>query len=286
MSRFTVCGLFYGDHAKLARRSLSSLDRVLSADSPVSDFRFALNAASQETCDYVWRWLDDAATRYGITGRTLVSAENRFKYPMMRHLFRQPDRPLAPYVMWFDDDTWWSATSPDWWDSVLSAMSGVEMIGQPWFFPYPASRRKYFATQAWFDPTKPDRRDRHGRAVTKFFQGAWWVVSRSLIERFDWPSPDLRHNGGDSMLGELLYHQNVPVGEFHAGVMINADDTGRKSSAKRRGYSERPLGFGPVPVVERERHAFTLVSRDFPVSLHLGVSHGSEIGKQEPTADS
>lgn len=267
MSRpVTICGLFYGDHPDVANRCLTSLSRVLPG--PVVDIRLALNDVSMTSRRIIEEWSAEVA-RGGIPVRLFWSTANRFKYPMMRRMFRQVDRPLAPLVMWLDDDTWFDpAADEKWWDAALAALRGAEMVGQFWRFPFPLTRQRFFKTMPWWG-NRPIRRH-NGSPVSWFIQGAWWLARSKTLLKYDWPHPALRHCGGDSMLGELLYQQDLPTHAFDSLLHINADATGRKSSAPRRGHTERPLGFdyiGDPP--DTSHQAFPLVTKDY----YAGPSH-------------
>ena len=263
--QFTVCGLFYGNHPEIADRCLETFERTLARGIPVADIRFALN----QVCDHTARKVESflvKASRLGIPGRLFSSEENRCKYPVMRRMFRQSDRPLAPWVMWFDDDTWWGpGATPDWWQEVTKAATGKLQIGQIWTTPLSLTRQRFFLlTQPWWDGSLPVRVNSRGEPITRFCQGAWWVLHRGVIEKYDWPVPELRHNGGDSMLGELLYRQGLRVGEFSKHLHINAGPSGRRSSSPRRGVTSHYLGNKPEDLyLDRSHQHFELQIKDF-----------------------
>ena len=52
----------------------------------------------------------------------------------------------------------------------------------------------------------------------------------------------LKHRGGDVLLGELIRSQGLKLANYKKGVAINADDNGKESASKRRGYDEQPIG--------------------------------------------
>jgi hypothetical protein len=72
-------------------------------------------------------------------------------------------------------------------------------------------------------------------------QGAWWIADPAFLARWDYPFPELRHNGGDVLLGELCRQQGASTFAYRDGVAINACPAGHESRAARRGLRTQPL---------------------------------------------
>lgn len=241
---FTVCVLTYGDYTHLAHRCLSSIAATLSEGSRnVGDFRVGMNEVSQETLELVENWAEQVWSAYSIPTYLFHPSRNVFKYPLMRQMLHGRRWPRRRYVMWFDDDSF-LLEQPDWWSRVDDAIATADMIGQTqWFRPLQGNQWEWIKLQPWFNPEVGLPQEVQGEPCIQYVQGAWWVIRHVILEQFDWPIKELRHNGGDSMLGELIRHQGLRMAEFNEGICPNASDDGVSTMAERRGYSEELLGF-------------------------------------------
>ena len=76
-----------------------------------------------------------------------------------------------------------------------------------------------------------------------FATGGWWIARREVLAQWDWPWPELKHNGGDCTLGELFYQQGLRLKNYHADVAINADFNGADSLAPPRAKHHKLLWF-------------------------------------------
>jgi len=247
MKPSTVCSLFYGDHPVLAQRCLRSIEGGLREDGAkhVEELRFGLNAVSPRTEDFVRRWSADIHARYGIMVQMYQTRTNVFKYPLMRRMFHDYEI-NTDYVMWFDDDSYLESPMQNgWWDAMFDAIRDKDMIGQFWLMPLEGAQWEWVKSQPWYNEKVGEPRKRPGmtKKYLEFCQGAWWVIRNKVLVKYDWPLKDIRHNGGDSMLGELFRHQQLRMGRFHGGVRINADEQGRHSKAKPRHPHERKVGW-------------------------------------------
>lgn len=256
MKPITICALTFGDHLDLIQRCLRSVSRALPNEVPiVGEIRIALNACSRCVDDWVSTW---AREEYALRGDTALririyrTRENQFKYPIMRRMLRQPARVATPYIMWFDDDSYFETPLPgDFWGRLLSEAANSDMLGQRWLMPLQGNQWEWIKTQPWYNPAVglPPKRVR-GVPAFDFCQGAWWVARAEMLWKYGWPLAEIRHNGGDSLLGELMRHQGLRMSRFisgdgskHDGVRINADGQGRHSRARRRGHSEKRVGW-------------------------------------------
>ena len=59
------------------------------------------------------------------------------------------------------------------------------------------------------------------------------------------------------MLGELLRQQGLRIKKFNTGVAVNADENGRESRSKKRGYDSPPIGYNFVPPVPTSHEGAT-----------------------------
>ena len=236
MTSTTACALLYGDYSDLAERCLSSLWRHF----PPSMIRIWANAPGSQTVAY----LGDLVRRgYLLKEQTFVSTENILKYPAMRHLFYGSEHVKLPpiatkHVMWLDDDSYIHADAGgDWLASVEAAIGDAVMLGSMYRLrdPLTKNQQAWVKDQPWYTGKPVDD-------IPEFLQGAWWLAKTEFLTEFGWPIGDLRHNGGDVMLGVLARQQRRTLKHWRNKVGINADKDGRESRAKRRGTSEPPVG--------------------------------------------
>jgi hypothetical protein len=266
---FSLCTLLYGDHFSLAERCLSSILST-GAVHNVADIRIGLNQVCPETEfvveTFTQNWLD-AAPQSRVT---VYESQQQYKYPMMRRMFYDPDNPLADTVMWFDDDSY--VDDPEsFWKAVTTCAKmapGLPYVGgQVWSLYIPEKRRKWLRTQRWYEAGKE-------HDTVKFPQGAFWFAPSWLIQELNWPIPELKHCGGDSLLGEILHHQGINIRPCSLGVRVNADEHGNHSRSKRRGYTERELGYNydgkPLPTDHQDF--------DCKVTRHVHASGGVRQG--------
>lgn len=229
-----VCVLFYGDddHCyRLAQRVLNAPLRQLARHNV--EFRFGLNAVGAKT-----RALVQEAVAQDFPGALVVEPEgNIFKYPIMRRLLH--DKPLrAPITMWFDDD---SCLSPDcdvsaWLPRVQKLLEAHSMIGSIYRQRLVGNQAEWIKNQWWYSGKLMQN-------YVKFITGGWWAIRSDVLLRYNWPIPELRHRGGDVMLGALCEQQGLSLGFFRDGLWINANDQGVESKSPRRGHDEKPIGF-------------------------------------------
>ena len=223
--KFLVCALFYGDFPLLAQRCAASL-KALRATGQV-DMRIGLNDVSPMARE---------AIESALPGVETISASPQiYKFPMMRRLVQEYNGD-ATHLMWFDDDTCLlpGTHAGTWLRSVaMRAENTAGSLGSVYVQRLSERQKDWIRAQPWFT----------GRELAdevKFNTGGWVVVPLAVLRQWDWPGPELHHNGGDMVLGALLQQQGLPIEQFRVGLAINADGALRESSAPRRGYSEPP----------------------------------------------
>ena len=170
----------------------------------------------------------------------LFSSENLFKYPMMRRLLYDFEPIATPFLLWFDDDSYIKDTNlVSWLGEVETAMADADMIGSLYKTKegYRGGQVDWIRSRPWYNGVPVKTGDRHD-----FATGGWWCLRTEVLYKYNWPDLDIRHRGGDVMLGELCRQQGLRLKRFKDGVAINADDFGRESEAKRRGHDEPPVG--------------------------------------------
>lgn len=253
--RLNICALTCLDYAEQASRCLESIVRQVSENPDVvSDVRIAVNRGTERNIA-LCRGISLQLQSLGVTSYVYLS-DSQFKYPTMRRLFHDPARPLADAVMWFDDDSYIDAAAPaTWLGDVTARASECDMLGQRWHLPVRGNRAAFIRAQPWYNPQV------EMKLKTPFCQGAWWVLRSSRIAQFNWPIPELKHCGGDSLLGELARHQRFNIQLFDEYLHINADELGRHSKAARRGYTEKELGvvYDPKIPIDTSHQNVTVV---------------------------
>lgn len=225
----TICCLLYGDYPELAERCLKPISELHKLG---ADIRIGCNEISTKTFELVM-------DMFKVDENLLVVSNDPqiYKYPMMHKLFNIKEL-KSDYVMWFDDDSYIEDNPVEWLESVESFIktNNADMIGSIYFMPTLGKQTEWRRLHcSWFKPEKVTNK-------TLFATGGWWAAKSSLIKKYDWPHESLNHRGGDVLLGELIKHEGLKLVKFNKGVRINADENGKESASKRRGYDEPPIG--------------------------------------------
>jgi hypothetical protein len=253
---FTVFALLYADYTELACRCLSSLlqlpkDRVI--------LRVLANEPGENTRNYLEHLIQQGDL---LRDNVTIYDENKHKYPAMRAAFYNPAVDIwgvqTPYVMWLDDDSYLSfpmaterSTWPtNWLDAIENQLEdGVTLLGAPYSIRLSPAQIEWIKAQLWY----------RGRPISQpnmpFYTGGFWTARFRDIAALDYPWKTLDHNGGDVMLGAAMEQVRYRGKSIH-GIMgsyvqkvaiINADDRGVESNAKRRGFSQKPIGYDYDP---------------------------------------
>lgn len=227
----TICGLLFGDHPKLHLRFLTGLHKSLAMAPDAVEVRLWLN----EVCEPTKRWLCEKHPEWIFKDHP----GNLGKYKAMRQMFY--DRPLeTDWIVWFDDD---ANLTPQWLAKARAFIrrkqakdESVCYVGQPFYITYEPGEGEMIQTSPWYTgrPFQQFMDKKKQKPGVMFAQGSYWWLRTDIMRRLEWPDRRLNHNGGDILLGQALWQQNLPFHRFHDGV--------RPNDAKRRGYNEAPLG--------------------------------------------
>jgi hypothetical protein len=213
---FSVCLLLYGDYPKLAKKLLSSLDNPRQ----VQDFRIGLNAISNETRDFVLAWLQQH-DRWKKTPVYLYEEEtqqNVGKYPLMRQMILD-SKSVAQKIMWFDDDSFLDDfAGPEWWNSALKASQEHLQLGSVHHIIQRNKQFEVIQKQPWYTGKPVGPRHKY-----VFATGGWWVVDSQFLKTWDYPFWGLYHNGGDSILGELVRQQSGNILNYKTGCQCHCE---------------------------------------------------------------
>lgn len=210
---FSVCATLYGAYPQLARRLLNSLEN----HAFVQDFRLGLNAVCDETRAVVVAWALQQMHRCPVYLYEEDMGINLGKYPLMRQMLR--DRSPADKIMWFDDDSYLDpAAGANWWRKVAERSHGLTQLGVPHYIPQRGRQHEVIPLQPWYNHKPVDARHRY-----RFATGGWWVADTAFLLRWNYPFPALYHNGGDSILGELIRQQGSSVAAFPEGTQCHCE---------------------------------------------------------------
>lgn len=243
--KFTVFVLCYGNHTDLARRCIDGILNTVPIDRV--DIRVACNAVAESTIDYLRQQPISVVYKFD---------ENRYKYPVMREIFRDRTNPIETnYMVWFDDDS--QVVKPDW----------LSLLGQTIINNHPHGGRLYgwrhyhdtlmfrkptypgfypgFEPRQWFwdSPDYPNRnfkvpnteRFAPNAGAIWFVVGGFWALHVPLIQELNIPDPRLIHNGGDIAIGAALQQarNEYRIINFNQNKNVVAS-----SNAPRRGRND------------------------------------------------
>jgi hypothetical protein len=232
---FNVFVLLYGDYPNYAHRCLSSLRKNPDGHNFISSVHVACNDISATTYSVLNEEIDELVKIVGCEVTTYESIGNIYKYPIMHKMFYQTSKELpGSHYMWFDDDSY--ITSDTFWEDcakVVTDNPDVAMFGQIWKHILTDKFHDWVERQSWCN--KQIERSQ----TVNFCQGAWWILAKSIQQRLAWPNLELRHCGGDSLLGMRLKHAELKMLSYDKGVAINRGRGEDASDAARRGYSEK-----------------------------------------------
>lgn len=221
---FSVCAIFYGDYPKLASRLLDSL----TVSGNVADFRFGLNSVSQATKDLVQVWALQKMHKTPVYVYEESTGANVGKYPLMRTMLKDAYSPAAQ-IMWFDDDSYVDVSAGlAWWDAVAIASKSKTQLGALHYIIQRNKQHEVIVQQPWY--TKKIVNSRHR---FYFATGGWWVVKTDFLLKWDYPFLALHHNGGDSILGELIRQQGGSLQHYGQGIKCHCEGCVRRHDPKQ-----------------------------------------------------
>lgn len=201
---YSVCSILYGDYPSLAKSLLNSFQHL----DDIFDFRLGLNSVSEATKDIVFSWADKISCEKPVYILEEAQFSNVGKYPLMRQLFKVSS--LPSHIMWFDDDSYLdSAVDADWWAELKNLSGSFTQLGSVHSIVQRGKQFEAIPQQPWFTgkPLNPKYRFR-------FATGGWWVIESDFVVKHDYPFKEIFHNGGDSILGELIRQQEAILKNF------------------------------------------------------------------------
>jgi hypothetical protein len=254
---FTLSALCFGDYEELGIRLFRSWGDY--ADfGLVSDIRIGLNAVPEAIQQVYFRYLKTIIPQtLPVTFYSEKDNNNVGKYPLMRRMFYDPEAPISEtnLIMWFDDDSF--LTGPCIFPEIkkkFSLETSSVLLGSPYRISPRGKQLENIAKQPWY------RLKFEVYHKFLFVTGGWWVARYSFLKEWDYPFPQIHHNGGDTVLGELVRQQGKKIIPHRYGVAINADSFGRESKAVRRGMQTR-LAFEETDIVNPKIHDFVVIKK-------------------------
>jgi hypothetical protein len=222
---WTVCVLFYGDHAPLCRRFLEQLYRF------TDPAAFRLRAGMNAVCPATRNLLKAAQKRYRNVS-LFPSRVNLFKCPMMRRLFHHPP-PDTEWTIWFDDDSF--VTNPGWVLDLAMAMErwpSADLFGSIRGVDVSERLEEFITSARWYRGIPRQIRQDSLKPVILFPMGGFWAIRTARLMETDWPDHRLEHFEDDYLMGEAMRQQGVKMVNFDSGVSI--------SDAPRRAPTDAP----------------------------------------------
>jgi len=247
--QLVVSVLGYGDHPGLLARCLTGIWNASDLPEYVAQVRLFLNAPSARMLDTAQRMIPLSPVPVLLQSRR----DNPGKYGRMREAIYgvsgeyAPARAHADGFVWFDDDSFIRPQeTAGFFGWVATELEAHDLLGSTYHIPLGGHQADWIRQQPWYTG-KPFMPHGHAWQQVEFLQGAFWAARLECLERWQYPFPELYHNGGDVMLGALAYQRDFRVRWHHKTpsqkVAINADEAGRESRAARRGLSTRPVGW-------------------------------------------
>jgi len=233
-SAFCICALFYGSDSlcyQFAQRIVNQSFCALGQCG--AELRIGLNAVGEPTRQLV----AETAQRYFAQSTIVDCPQNIYKYPMMRRLFY--DKPLTrQFVMWFDDNSYLAAdlNTEVWLERVQRQLNACAVLGSVYTGKLIGNQKAWVENQPWYAGKEP-------KDYVKYVTDSWWAAKCAALVAHNWPPVEIRHHGGDIMLGEFCRQHDLPLSHFRDGVAINANPSGIEGAKSRRGFDAPPVGF-------------------------------------------
>jgi ADP-heptose:LPS heptosyltransferase/GT2 family glycosyltransferase len=238
--KITICVLCYGPYPQLAKTCLSSILATIPPDR--IDLRIGLNEAHPDTFAYV--------KTLPVT-KIYANSLNRYKYPVMRDMFWDEQRPITTnYVVWFDDDTW--VVTPNWINDLCQTIidnhpRNYRLFGSLMYHDLAMYAKNGNDPSTWFKSAdwycgrnfrmRGSQKEQSNGSVIDFVTGWCWAIATEAIRKANIPDTRLGHNGGDIVCGEAIHQAGFEIKQWNMGKSLVACPT--MANGGRRGYSEK-----------------------------------------------
>lgn len=232
--KFTVCTCFYGgapgnetyastktgvhSYYDLHKRWLDGflattpLDRV--------ELRIGLNGVGADSEKLIYGLPKELSI--GVYGPN----ENIYKYPRLRMMLYDDDNPITTeWVVQIDDDAdfiygnWVDLLEPM---MIQGIQRGARCFGEHYMFFLRPNQLAWHKKRYWWKGRDPIKY-KSVLSRVDFITGGWWAMRFADLKELNWPDPELRHNGGDVMLGSAMYQQGWPI--FNCSKVIDVHNS-------------------------------------------------------------
>lgn len=216
--RITIFVLCYGDYYDMHVKCLDSILRTVPLDR--LDLRIAANCVGQSSLNYI---------RTLPVTRTYLYRENKYKYPIMREMFYDPDLPIVTnYLAWFDDschvqhNNWLNLFAAD----VLNQPSSVAMYGIKLYYTFDFTKedpRPWLERQPWHKgkQLRTHRGTPAPNGDRSHFCADWFFTLRTdVLKKCILPPEGVLQKGGDMLMGEVLYQHGYNIKTFNAAKSL------------------------------------------------------------------
>jgi len=233
-----ICALLYGGYVDMHKACIGSILRT------TAPHRRQLRIVTNQLCADTRKWLDTLKDEGHI--HTLIhNRDNIKKYPAMRQLFCDPDNPIdTKWLVWFDDDS--IANRDDSWCTKLAHKIIAEqpkrarMIGDLRVWTLNHSQLAWAKSRPWWRgrnlQTGQHNEAPNGNKIF-FAAGGFWAAELAAMRTANIPDTEIRHNGGDYMLGLQLWQQGFRTASWNKNKKYVFT-----SSVPRRGANEVHTG--------------------------------------------
>lgn len=228
-----IAAIVYGDTPHLPQRLLQSLQKTPWDD--VSCVCLGLNEVSDRSKEVI----KDCCKSFPVDVWIYEPEKNVGKYPLLRRIIQENDDETC--VAYFDDDVY--VMDNDRWTWVVKKI--VELpdrvltaIGHWYEIDFQGEQREGFKAQPWYTKRPWYFSERYQRDRIYFPTGSFWAIKMSFLRKWDFPFPQLFHNGGDTALGQLLWQQDAPF--FNEARAVSRNPPTRRGINTPRLWSDWP----------------------------------------------
>lgn len=233
----TVCALLYGDYPELHKLFIT---RLVSSISPNIPLYLGTNSIGIESMDILKKHLSIdpkfiTCNNDVNIGRIRVYTKNNtncYKYPVMRRMMSDIG---DNHILWLDDDTILPGNTS--WLDQLQVMfnSGIDYTGVEYYMHFSGNQATFIKSRPWYKGLPFNTKG--NKPCFVFYTGGFFGLSNKAIKALDWPDTNLRHNGGDTLLGEAVRQNKFKRKAFSCNLFDI-----KVNSKPRRGYREPPVG--------------------------------------------
>jgi hypothetical protein len=228
--RVTICTLLFGDFPKLHENFLKHLLATTNPD------WVSIHVGTNSLAPAASEWLTTLRDRGDIQYLDM-SADNRKKYPVMRHLFHESGVETK-WMVWLDDDTICDK-DPAWlekmcWQAIGGYKARTRAVAP--VARYKMTRRwtEWCQAATWWKDRPWHKPHPTNRLYALFPLGSFWMIHTQTARDLDIPDPRIGHNKGDVSIGCQLWQSNYDIAVFDSRRTIVS-----WNNSARRGLTDK-----------------------------------------------